>query len=200
VSWYASDLALRTGRVIDAEKHARSALETVEGDVNVFTAGAVAVLAAALAERGAFGEARDLLDASASDHSAHARSWEPAARHAQARLSLYERDFERAYEDACEAGRGREQQGRANPAWTPWRSTAALALAYLGRRSEGARLADAELALAERFGAPLAIARALHARAVAEPDDDARVVLCERGLTVLARTPAVLESVRLRLD
>jgi DNA-binding CsgD family transcriptional regulator len=199
-SWYASDLALRSGRVIDAEEHARSALATVEGDVNVFTAGAVAVLAAALAERGAFGEARDLLNASASERSAHARSWEPAVRHARARLSLHERDFERAYADAYEAGRRREEQGRPNPAWTPWRSTAALALAHLGRRSEAARLADAELALAERFGAPRAIARALHARAVAEPDDDARVALCERGMTVLARTPAVLESVRLRLE
>jgi len=199
-SWYASDLALRTGQVSEAENDARSALAMVEGDVNVFTAGALAVLVTALAERGEFGEARGLLEASAPEYCGHARSWEPAVRHAEARLSLYEREFERAYEHACEAGRRLEQQGRPNPAWTPWRSTAALALAHLGRRSEAARLADAELALAERFGAPLAIARALHARAVAESDDDARVSLCERGLTVLASTHAVLESVRLRLE
>lgn len=73
-SWYASDLALRTGRVTDAETHARSALATVGGDVNVFTVGAVAVLAAALAEQERLGEARELLDASASERAPHARS------------------------------------------------------------------------------------------------------------------------------
>ena len=99
-----------------------------------------------------------------------------------------------------EAGALREQQGRPNPTWTPWRSTAALALAHLGRRDEAAALADAELALAERFGAPVPIAVALHARAVAEPDDAARVALCERALAVVAGAPAALESVRVRLE
>ena len=88
-------------------------------------------------------------------------------RQARARLWLAERDFERALAEACDAGALREQQGRPNPAWTAWRSTAALALAHLGRRGEAAALADAELALAERFGAPVPIAAALRARAVA---------------------------------
>ena len=108
--------------------------------------------------------------------------WEIGIRHARARLWLAEGDFERAHAEACEAGALREQQGRRNPSWTPWRSTAALALAHLGRCEEAAELADAEVALAERFGAPVPIAHALHARAVAEPDDAARVALCERAL------------------
>ena len=120
-------------------------------------------------------------------------------RHARARLWLAEGDFERAYADACEAGALREQQGRPNPTWTPWRSTAALALAHLGRRDEAAALADAELALAERFGAPVPIARALHARAVAEPDDEARVALCERALRCRRRACGA-RGVRLRLE
>jgi DNA-binding CsgD family transcriptional regulator len=120
--------------------------------------------------------------------------------HARARLWLAEGDFERAYADACEAGRLREQQGRPNPSWTPWRSTAALALAHLGRGEEAASLADTELTLAESFGAPVPVARALHARAVAEADDCTRVALCTRALAVLGDHPAVLESVRLRLD
>jgi DNA-binding CsgD family transcriptional regulator len=199
-AWYAAELALRTGRVADAEKHARSALEVVEGDVNVFTSGALAVLIAALGERGEFDEARDLLRARAPERPTSAGPREVGVRHARARLALCEGDFERAYADACEAGRGREQQGRLNPAWTPWRSTAALALAHLGRLAEAAQLADSELALAERFGAPVPIARALHARAVAEADDGARLALCERGLAKLAGTPAILETVRLRLE
>ena len=58
------------------------------------------------------------------------------------------------------------------------------------------RVAEAELALAMRFGAPLPIAGALHARAVAEPDPAARVALCERALAVVASMPGGLESVR----
>jgi DNA-binding CsgD family transcriptional regulator len=43
------------------------------------------------------------------------------------------------------------------------------------------------------------IVSALHARAVAEPDDAATVALCERALAVAAGTPALLETVRTRL-
>src|SRR6185437_11660072 len=109
-------------------------------------------------------------------------------------------DFERAHAEACAAGALREQQGRRNPSWTPWRSTAALALAHLGRREEATVLADAEVALAERFGAPVPIAHALHARAVAEEQDPVRVARCERALGVIAHVPAVLQRVRLRLE
>jgi DNA-binding CsgD family transcriptional regulator len=83
---------------------------------------------------------------------------------------------------------------------TPWRSTASLALAHLGRRDLAAKLADAELALARRFGAPIPIARALHARAVAEVDDHARLALCEQGLAVLDGQSAILDSTRLALE
>ena len=56
------------------------------------------------------------------------------------------------------------------------------------------------MALAERFGAPVPIAHARHARAVAETDDAARVALCEHALGVIADVPAVLQRVRLRLE
>jgi DNA-binding CsgD family transcriptional regulator len=199
-AWYASELALRTGRVAEAENHARLALDLVDEDVNMFTGGAVEVLVCALAERGAFQEARELLAERRLDGELGEALWEIGIRHARSRLWLAEGDFERAHAEACEAGARREAQGRPNPTWTPWRSTAALALAHLGRRDEAAVLADAELALAERFGAPVPIAGALHARAVAEPDGAARLALCERALTVVADVPAVLESVRIRLE
>ena len=53
---------------------------------------------------------------------------------------------------------------------------------------------------AERFGAPVPIVIALHARAVAEPDHDERVALCERALALVADAPPGLESIRLRLE
>jgi DNA-binding CsgD family transcriptional regulator len=196
-SWYAAEHALRTGGVADAENHARLALELVDEDLNTFTGGALEVLVCALAERGAFDEAHELLSEHRLNGALGPAPWEIGVRHARARLWLAEGDYERAHAEAVETGAKRAAQGRPNPSLAPWRSTAALALAHLGRRAEAAVLADAELALAERFGAPTPIAAALHARAVAEPDAAARVALCERGLAV---APAGLESVRLRLE
>jgi DNA-binding CsgD family transcriptional regulator/tetratricopeptide (TPR) repeat protein len=197
---YASELALRTGQVTEAECHATLALELGDEDVNAFTGGAIRVLVWALAERGAFEAARDLLAARGFDRELGHKPWEIGVLHARARLSLAEGEFERSHAEACDAGARRDAQGRPNPTWGGWRSTAALALAPLGRREEAVALADAELALAERFGAPVPIARALLARAVAEPDDAARVALCERALAGFGGQTAGLESVRLALE
>ena len=60
-AWYAADLALRRGQLAEAEDEARSALCLVDEDVSVLTGGAAAVLVCALAERGAFDEAREVL-------------------------------------------------------------------------------------------------------------------------------------------
>jgi ATP/maltotriose-dependent transcriptional regulator MalT len=199
-AWYAADLALRRGRVAEAEDEARTALCLVDDDVSVLTGGAASVLVHALAERGAFDEARELLRERGLDSSMTGMPWESALIYARARLWLAEGDYERALAEATVSGAQREERGRPNPTWTPWRSTAALALAHLGRRAEAAAMADAELGAAERFGAPVPIVAALHARAVAEPDDAARVGLCERALEVAAGTPALLESVRARLE
>jgi DNA-binding CsgD family transcriptional regulator len=198
-AWYSGDLALRHGRLAEAEDEARTALCLVEEDVTVLAGGAASVLVSALAERGAFDEARDVLRVRDLDGSMEGLPWQSAVIHARARLWLAEGDYERALAEALLSGALREERGRPNPTWTPWRSTAALALAHLGRREEAAVMADAERALAGRFGAPVPIAGALHARAVAEPDAAARVALCERALAVAAGTPALLESVRARL-
>jgi DNA-binding CsgD family transcriptional regulator len=199
-AWYAAELALRGGRIAEAENEARTVFCLVDDDADMLTCMATDALVGALAERGEFQEARDLLAERDLDGPLGSTLWEVGLRHTRARLSLAEGDFERAYAEACEAGALRDEQGRLNPAWTPWRSAAALALAHLGRRDEAAALAGAELALAERFGAPVPIARALHARAVAEPDEAARIALCVRALAVATRAPALLESIRARIE
>ena len=171
---YAAELSLRTGHVGDAEAHARDALGLAgNGATPVTTAIATGALVAALAERGAFDEARERAG---------------SLIHARARLALAEGDFESAYADACDAC----DAGA--------RSIAAIALAHLGRREEAVALAETELARAERFDAPVPVARALLARAVAEPDDQARVLICRRGLARLSGVTAKLESVRLSLE
>ncbi len=199
-AWYAAELAQRTGRVADAENEARLALDLTPDDVNLFTGGAIEILVWALAERGAFAEARGLLDEHGLAGAIGGQIWEIGILHSRAVLALAEGDFSRAHDDAVQTGALRTGQGRPNPAWTPWRSTAALALAHQGRQSEAAELAAEELALAERFGTTGAILAATHAAAVAEPDDAARLDLCE---TVLARgggTGSALDLARVRLE
>jgi DNA-binding CsgD family transcriptional regulator len=190
---HAAALSLRTGHVGDAETHARAALELTGTNAStMFAVAATGVLVAALAERHAFGEARELMQA-LPDDSAGAR----------ARLALAEGDYERAYAESCDAGARHEGNGRRNPAPAGgWRSTAALALAHMGRRQEAVTLAETEVALAERFGAPVAIARAMLARAVSEPSDEARTGICRAALASLTadRAVAEIESVRLRLE
>ncbi len=198
-SWYAAELALRAGRVRDAEIEARFVLDVSGDESNLFVAGATEVLVCALIERGALAEAREALEERGLGWELDGHA-EVGARFALARLLLAEGDFERAAEEARATGALREGQGRPNPSWSPWRSTAALALAHLDRRAEAAALADEELALAERFGAPLPRARALHARAVAEADDGRAVAFCGQGLSVLGEDAASLEALRLRLE
>ena len=190
----------RTGRVTDSENAASLVLELIDGGVNVFRAGAVEVLVDALAERGAVDEARALLREHGLDGPIGARVAEIGILDARARLALVEGDFERALDEAREVGRLLEVQGRLNPTWSSWRSAAALALTHLGRSDEAAELAAAELEIAERFGAPQPIVIALHALIVAEPDDAARLALCERALAAADASSAQLPGARVRLD
>jgi DNA-binding CsgD family transcriptional regulator len=199
-SWYAAELALRTGQVSEAERRAAEALEVADDEIRACVAGAAGVLVSALTERGAFHQAREVLCTHGLDCELGCSPADARLLHARARLWLAEGDFERAHADARELGERGAWQGRPNPTWGGWRSIASLALAHLGRRSEAAALADAEVELARRFGAPGAVARALHARAVAEPDDGARLALCRRALDALDGHSAVVESARLRLE
>ena len=198
----AADVALRRGRVADAEREARTALRLSDGgeDLDLVTGGALEVLVIALVERGEIAAARTLLEAHGLDGALGGRPWDAGLLHARARLALAEGDLAAAHADACEAGVLRDGQGRPNPAGMPWRSTAALALAQSGRIKEAVVLADAELAQAERYGARAAIVAALHARTVAEPDPRARIVLCERALGLAERSDALLELTRIRAE
>jgi DNA-binding CsgD family transcriptional regulator len=199
-AWYAAELAQRTGRIADAENEARLALDLTPDDVNLFTGGAIEILVWALAERGAFAEAHGVLKDHALDGEIGGQIWEIGILHSRAALALAEGEFPRAHDDAVQTGRLRLAQGRPNPAWTPWRATASLALAHQGRRREAAVFAAEELALAERFGAPTAILTASHAAALAEPDDVRRLGLCEAALARIDQPCSLLELSRMRLE
>lgn len=199
-AWYAAELAQRTGRIVDAENEARLALDLTPDDINLFTGGAIEILVWALAQRGAADEARALLEDRGLNGEIGGHIWEIGILHSRAELALAEGDFNYAHNAAMRAGELRLRQGRPNPVWTPWRSTAALALAHQGQLAEAAALAAEELALAERFGAPAPILGATHAVVVAEPDDSARLTLCAAALAHETPEPPVLELSRLRLE
>jgi DNA-binding CsgD family transcriptional regulator len=74
-------------------------------------------------------------------------------------LALAEGNGEGALE-AAEDFERHAQRSR-NPAWAPWRSLKAQALAMLGRRTEAIELAREEVELARAWGAPTGLGRSL---------------------------------------
>jgi DNA-binding CsgD family transcriptional regulator len=89
--------------------------------------------------------------------------------------------------------------GGENPAFVPWRSSAALSLAELGRHDEARELAADELKRSESFGAPRAIGIALRSRALVGPPAE-RYELLTAAVDVLKASPAPLEHARALVD
>lgn len=115
------------------------------------------------------------------------------------RLRLEQRDVERGIGDLLECGRRLEEWGVRNPAVTPWRSTAALALAGVGERAEAKTLIDEELALARRFGTARAIGVALRAAGLVAGRREGFALLLQ-AVGELERSPSALEHARALVD
>jgi DNA-binding CsgD family transcriptional regulator len=112
------------------------------------------------------------------------------ARRSRLELLLAERDFERASADADEY---RERLGEAdNPAWGPWRSLKAQALAGLDRPDEAVPLLEDELERARHWGAPGALGHTLRLLGTARADAG----LLEEAVEVTERSSARLEHAR----
>jgi DNA-binding CsgD family transcriptional regulator len=81
-----------------------------------------------------------------------------------------------------------------NPAWAPWRSFKAHALALLGRREEAVALAREEVELARAWGAPSSLGRSL--RVLGEllgPEGTAEL---EEAVALLEQCPGRVERAR----
>ena len=149
-------------------------------ELDIFSGGAAVVLVGALAERGVFAEAHEFLRGHRLGGDLGPALWEvgcgtPARGWRCSRATTSVPLPKRSRRVSCASAsvvRTRrsplalDRRARARPSRTPRRGSGA------GRR--GAHRA-------RRFGARVPIARALHARAVAEPDHAARAALCTEG-------------------
>ncbi len=106
---------------------------------------------------------------------------------------------EEAIGDLLDCGERAAQLGAANPAMFPWRSEAALAELSLGRRDRASVLAQAELGLANSFGAPETVGRALHVLGVVEEGADG-LLLLEEAVAALDSSQAVFALASALID
>jgi DNA-binding CsgD family transcriptional regulator len=81
-----------------------------------------------------------------------------------------------------------------NPATAPWRSLKAQALDALGRTGEALPLAEEELELARRWGAPSTVGRALRVLGTLEREEG--IARLEEAVSVLEESPARLERAK----
>jgi DNA-binding CsgD family transcriptional regulator len=193
ISALAAWTAFLRGRLDEAEVLARDALRISGGvpALGVVEAFATAHLGAVLRERGDLDAALALTTAAlADDAPAPAAAGDLLLAHGATLLA--KGDAAAALETLLACGRHQERAGIHNPAFTPWRSTAAAALGRLGRDAEAAQLAGEEVDLATAFGAARPLGIALRGRGLIA-GGEAGVADLEASVTALGGSAAVLE-------
>lgn len=120
-------------------------------------------------------------------------------RHASALLRAAAGNLDGAIDELLACELDDPALGSLNPAVLPWRSTAALLLADVGRNDEARVLAADELRRARAFGAPRAVAVALRAQALVGPSSE-RPDRLKEALELLEPVPARLEHARVLVD
>ncbi len=116
---------------------------------------------------------------------------------ARALLSLASDEPARAYAEAIALGIEMNAAGHDTPT-VAWRSIAARAALRLGQSGDARTLAEAQLELAQRWGARTDIGAAL--RLLAHVESERRTELLEEALTVIERSPGRLELARATVD
>jgi DNA-binding CsgD family transcriptional regulator len=181
---------LRRGDLVEAERHARESLVSqaawmgLEPPISHYP---YSWLALVLLERGDLDGAEDILRRAGPPQGRS--DGDNFARQARAELLLARGEAERALE-ACEDFRT-NGAGVIHPGWAPWRSLLALALDRVERRDEGLLLAEEELDVARRVGAPGPIGRALRVLGTLRRAE---------GVDQLREAIAVLEGSTARLE
>ncbi len=183
----------RTGSLRESEAEAFMALDLMNAiNWSIGQAGALAYLLDVLVERGRVEAAERLLNETFPNPQLPVGLTFNSLVESRGRLRLAQSRQREALEDFLEYSRREEELCARNPAFSAWRSDASTALAALGELDEARRLAQEELELARRFGAPRAIGIALRACGLAGGERD--------GIRYLSEAVDTLEDSQARLE
>jgi tetratricopeptide (TPR) repeat protein len=187
------------GRINDSLADTQLALDARSDGWEMFVPSARAMLAWNHIERGELAPARDAL-ALADDPDIRENLGYPWLLEARGRLHLHSGKAEEALEDFLQAGEllvaGLSMPG---PGIMPWRSGAARAALGTGDVARARTLAEEDLALCRRVGAPGMTGRAMHTLGLIEPGDVGLSLLRE-AVDILGRSPAGLEHAHTLVD
>jgi DNA-binding CsgD family transcriptional regulator len=186
--------AVLHGRLDQAELLARDALRIAADSPGLEALRGFATVHLALAsiERGEPQAALDQLGEAAGHHARSPHTWSREALFAIGRAQLALRRPAEALPPLLACGELSEAFGIHNPAFLPWRSTAALALRELGDAEGAASHAEEEVELARRVGAARPLGVALRVAGLVRGGDQGLELLRE-STAVLAASPARLE-------
>lgn len=160
--WMQGLVALRRGRLLDAERLAREAADAVPGPRwGKWQHAPLVVLLPVLRSTGETARALDALRRAKGSEPLPDLWLAQVVRGERARLRLEAGDHRGALSDARGVARALTGIGCVNPAVSDWRLTQSLALHSLGDRTEALDLATEHLELARRWGAPSTTSTAL---------------------------------------
>jgi hypothetical protein len=182
----------RAGALAEAEADARSVLDSESHGWHQLGHG---FLVDTLVDQGRPDEARALVAAIGMDGEIPDNMLFQPLLYARGGLAIACGDLHQGVKDLCEAGERAAAAEIRTPAFRAWRSSAALALARLGRQRKAEELAAEELALARAFGAPRALGVALRGVGLLQGGEDGLAYLAE-SVAVLRESEAVLERAR----
>lgn len=187
------------GRIVDSLADVQFALEARADGWEMFLPTAYALLALGHLERGEPDAAADAI-ALAEDPDIHENLGYAWLLDARGRLHLASGRPTDALRDFLAAGELLAHKlSMPSPGIIPWRASAARTAHAIGDADHARTLAEEDLALSRRVGAPGMIGRALHTLGVIEANDDGLRRLQEAADT-LARSPAGLEHAHTLVD
>ena len=189
---------LMRGRVHEAASDARNALGAEPEGWRLGLGGARLVLALTSLEAGEVADAERHLD-DAEVVTGGAEPLKVSLLMARGHTRMARGDAGGAVTHFMTCGAMADRAGVINPVIAPWRSSAARALAATGDTTEARRLAEAELKLAESFGAPAPIGRALRVGASVR-DAREELDMLQAAVNVLEGSQAALERARAFVD
>ncbi|MEV0970063.1 ATP-binding protein [Microtetraspora glauca] len=191
---------LRKGELAEAENDLREVIQIRRiSPVGTVLTMAQGLLAEVLVEQGRIDEASEILQEADLPAQLPQNGIFYTCLHARARILATGGFHDRALDAALAAGSRFAGHNGINPAIVAWRSQAALCLHALGEPDRARAYADEEIELAERWGAPDTIGRALRVAGLVGPPSTMPKLL-ERSVEVLRRSPARLELAHALVD